>query len=477
MNKSFDWPEKKIGLQDLLLDKDNHRLKFDRDIQLKTQNSIIKNLILHDNILSLAKQISEHGFVPVEKMIVLEKGEKYIVLEGNRRLAALKCLINPELAHPYSKKFKELGTNFPLSSIKKIPVFIAPNRKEALSKFIIPKHTEPSVKKWATYNKSKIYAKMILDQGKTVDDVCKSYNIKKDSVIKALRMYQCYEIATKLPLTNEVMDKVLDERKFPITTLDRLMQSKEGQKFLGIKFDKNGNLKGKIQKEEFIKRYMQIISDIAEKTATSRTLHEDKDKKSYLENIKKKPNLNTTGSFSFKSFNKRIISNKFKKPKNPKIRKTKLKDYRFVIPHESSILNKIYSEIESHNFYSKPYSFAIVFRTFLHLCCIQFSRKHNLFKKIKKSERNNNTKNSPDPTLGECLNYFKKKTTFQDKGIERSIADFINKQNNPNMTTLNTLNTLNHANTITISGENHSKMLDTLEQLLRKLLEEKNANS
>ena len=51
------------------------------------------------------------------------------------------------------------------------------------------------------------------------------------------------------------MKIVLDERKFPITTLDRLIKTENGQNFLGIHFDNKGLLKGKIKKDEFIKGY------------------------------------------------------------------------------------------------------------------------------------------------------------------------------------------------------------------------------
>ena len=98
MNKTFDWKEKDINLQDLLLANEKQRLKTDRDMQLDDQEDILENLIKNDNIFSLAKQISKYGFVPVEKMVVLKQKQKYIVLEGNRRLAALKCLDNPNLA-------------------------------------------------------------------------------------------------------------------------------------------------------------------------------------------------------------------------------------------------------------------------------------------------------------------------------------------------------------------------------------------
>lgn len=470
--KTFNWPEKKIGLQDLLLDPENHRLKTEQITQLKNQKDIIKSLIKNDDILSLAKQISKHGFIPVEKIVVLKKGKKYVVLEGNRRLAALKCLTHPELAEKSNliNSFKKLGQSFPIESIKQIPVFLAPNREEALKKFIIPKHTEPSIKRWSTYNKSKLYAKMILDQGKTLEKVCSEYGLEKEALLKALRTYQSYEIATKLPLSEEIMNEVLDERKFPVTNLDRLMMSEETQKFLGIRFDKNGSLKGKVKRDEFIKGYSKIVSDIALKNETSRTLDKEEDRNRYIKSFgrNEKPDLSKSGSFSLSSFKRAIKKAGEPQKKQPKANKKSLNDYDFKIPPGSSIILKVYEEIKSINFRTKSYTFAMVFRAFLNMCCVQYARANNLFGKIdKKGEL---------PTLGECLNHFKDEDTFSDKGVKSSIGSFLNNQQAGKITTLEILNRLNHSNTESISGDLHERMLDTLEQFLRKLLRGINAN-
>lgn len=467
MNKNFNWEEKKINLQDLLLDEENHRLKIDRNIQSHNQQSILENLIVNDDILSLAKQISQYGFVPVEKMIVLKKRNKYTVLEGNRRLAALKCLNKPNLAKQSRliNDFKKLQDS--LSIPQEIPVFIAPSRDEALAKFIIPKHTEPSVKKWATYNKAKVYAKMILDQGREIDEVCKTLSLEKDNVLEFLRMYQCYEIATKLTLNDKIMEKVLDERIFPITTLDRFIKFREGQIFLGIEFNKCGKLKGKIKKEEFVKGYSKLIIDLAKKEQTSRTLHTKEQIIEYTKSFrnKEKPNLDEKGSFTFQSF-KQPQSSISRRSKKSKINNQTLHDYQFNILSGSSIIRKIYEEVKDLNFDKKPYSFAVLFRTFLQLCCLQYARNTKILTKIKEKNENKNE----DPTLHNYLTFFKNDNVFQDNGVTKSIEKFLNKQNNCNMTTLNTLNQVNHGNTLTISGEQHGKMLDTLEQLLRYLL-------
>ncbi|HEY6311869.1 MAG TPA: hypothetical protein VIY52_13830, partial [Streptosporangiaceae bacterium] len=49
-------------------------------------------------LLRLAEDISKFGISPIDLALVIPDGKVYIVLEGNRRVAALKLLKNPGLA-------------------------------------------------------------------------------------------------------------------------------------------------------------------------------------------------------------------------------------------------------------------------------------------------------------------------------------------------------------------------------------------
>jgi hypothetical protein len=49
-------------------------------------------------LLRLADDISQFGVSPIDLALVIPDGNVFIVLEGNRRVAALKLLKNPGLA-------------------------------------------------------------------------------------------------------------------------------------------------------------------------------------------------------------------------------------------------------------------------------------------------------------------------------------------------------------------------------------------
>ncbi|WP_405389663.1 hypothetical protein OG596_18285 [Streptomyces sp. NBC_01102] len=61
-----------------------------------------------EKLLRLAKDIAQHGINPTELPIVVVEGDRNVVVEGNRRVAALKLLGNPGLA-PTEKLKKQFA--------------------------------------------------------------------------------------------------------------------------------------------------------------------------------------------------------------------------------------------------------------------------------------------------------------------------------------------------------------------------------
>ena len=91
---------KQLNIDQLLLDMENPRLP--RSIE-HAEEPIFKYLARETSIEELMKAIGENNFFPGEPLIVcpnLENPDKYTVIEGNRRLTALRLLENPTLISP-----------------------------------------------------------------------------------------------------------------------------------------------------------------------------------------------------------------------------------------------------------------------------------------------------------------------------------------------------------------------------------------
>src|ERR1700693_1669019 len=86
-----------IPVNDLLLDADNPRL-LDAGIGPNaTQEQILNTLWTMMAVDEVALSIAENGFYQHEPLYATKHGDKYHVIEGNRRLAAVMLLRNDRL--------------------------------------------------------------------------------------------------------------------------------------------------------------------------------------------------------------------------------------------------------------------------------------------------------------------------------------------------------------------------------------------
>lgn len=127
---------KTLQINNLLLDLDNPR--FPRIVESQREAINLMLEIQSDKIEALAKDISEFGLDPSERLIVFkseasEETKAYTVAEGNRRLTALKLLQEPELSD--NEKFKSrikkiIQTNLQLPKEVDCVVFESPEEFE-----------------------------------------------------------------------------------------------------------------------------------------------------------------------------------------------------------------------------------------------------------------------------------------------------------------------------------------------------------
>lgn len=81
-----------ISPLDLLLDTENPRFVI---LQSREQADIRKYLVTYEDVCQLATDINTYGrLLPGERIVALHEGDKYVVVEGNRRTCSLQMLLN-----------------------------------------------------------------------------------------------------------------------------------------------------------------------------------------------------------------------------------------------------------------------------------------------------------------------------------------------------------------------------------------------
>lgn len=129
MNK-FPYP-KTLNTSELLFDPENPR--FPREISSGAENIILEKMIRDERVAEVMQSIGVQGYFEGEPLLVAQAsdGEKYYVVEGNRRLAALK-LLNGELETP--KRLKTVFSIIEDATEKptKVPCIVFSERKDIL---------------------------------------------------------------------------------------------------------------------------------------------------------------------------------------------------------------------------------------------------------------------------------------------------------------------------------------------------------
>jgi hypothetical protein len=290
------WPEKTIAVTTLQLDGRNPRIPSG-GAEL-SQRDLIAELVQHDDVYDLARDIAEQGYSPLESLIGLKDDGKTIILEGNRRLAALKLLINPDLAPPaFLNRFQKLAEKGATPGMREVRVLHAPTR-EAAAPLILRKHTRDQVDRWSPLMQARFY-RTLAAGGASLAEMARQYGTTAGDMARFLRTNSMYEAACRIDLPEDVRKKVHDPRNFPAAVLQRLIDIPKARTFLGIVFDDKGEIRGNVHRDEFAKGYARILSDIAREKIDTRKLNTVADAEKYLAGLKKdEPDKTRAGSFA-----------------------------------------------------------------------------------------------------------------------------------------------------------------------------------
>lgn len=258
-------PEIKDGLKigDLVLDHDNPRISHAAGQQEALQK------IVNDQktkLAKLAQSIADHGLNPMDRFLVLQLNQtpkRYIALEGNRRVAVFKMLANPavmsglDMPPPMRATFERLAKNFKKSLIEPLACFELSSRDEARYWLNLRHnigHDGAGVDNWKSFAKRR-------------------FDGKPPSV-------QVLELVTEQAgLTPSERASITD--KFPMSTLERLLENRAVRKELGIDV-KDDKVVTKLPAAEIARPLKKIVTDLASKRVKVNTLMKTADMLKYV---------------------------------------------------------------------------------------------------------------------------------------------------------------------------------------------------
>jgi hypothetical protein len=360
-----------ISVEKLLLDVNNPR----HDI-LEDQKDAIREMIAdqHEKLVNLARDIVQEGINPSELTIVTPDGqsnENHVVLEGNRRLAAIKLLHNPSLANlggkpSVAKFFNENSQKFSENPVTSLRCVVFENRDEA-THWIQLKHTGENKGVGVVGWDSEAVARF------------------RQRLGKPSLALQVVEFVKKNSNLDETQQEKLNNIR--LTNVARLVNDPDVRKVLGIGVD-NGDIISEIPPEEVVKGLTKIVNDVSDKDFTVNDIRHKKDREEYLKKLgrgdlpskatkqiepwrlESLPANNTVPLISAVSSTKKSVpltSNR----KN-------LIPPRCILKIGHQRINKIYKELRGLEVDDYPNACAVMLRVFLELSLEEYAKHHGI---------------------------------------------------------------------------------------------------
>jgi hypothetical protein len=390
--------KKLINYKKLIVNPENYRFE-----KVKNSSEAI-NLMLKEKgkeILNLAKNILDNGLDQTKDFRVLKsKNGDFIVLDGNRRITAIKCLHEPNLIkdEKLKKAFLKLLENKP-KIIKEINSFIYGSEEEA-SKWIKLDHTGKNEgvgqDSWGTPEIERFGYKF---EGK---------------ISPAMQIVGMIE---------EDLGLKVNTNKLKVTTINRILSNPESRAILGVDIQK-GIVDVSTNRQEVVSNSKKLFDKVIQDNVKVDEVYSKEKSLSFMQELfnkkdakNEKPILPSTAPLPIENNSK--VKNKRSSPKTSS--RSYLIPNSCVIPidnTEAPKINNIYRELKNDlliddSLSAVPNAVGVLFRVFLEVSLDYYAKKNGAYY-FKQND-----------TINIKINWVV--TSMIGKGYDKKIFDNINK--------------------------------------------------
>lgn len=153
-------PSQKVELIDTSqIDFDPKNPRFYRLNDAHSVAAVIEEMLDDESVQDLMLSIGQKGYFEGEPLLVTKEGERYTVIEGNRRLAAVK-LLNSEVPPPSRRKnsIATIQSEAVVTPPRTLPCLVYEGRREIL-RYLGYRHIT-GIKEWDSLSKAKYLAQL-----------------------------------------------------------------------------------------------------------------------------------------------------------------------------------------------------------------------------------------------------------------------------------------------------------------------------
>jgi hypothetical protein len=365
------WEIAQIPVTDLLLDSANPRLGTDQPDQQRTMLELI--LDREDQILNLAEDIvNQASLDPTAPIVVVATGDRrkrYKVIEGNRRVLALKALETPslvsvKLAPKQTRRLNELSRRYARSPLDEVTCVLFDTEEEA-EHWIRLRHTGQNE------------GRGLVSWGAVEQD---RYNSRRDGVRKPAG--QVLEFVEK---HGHLSAEAKASSRGVLTNIERLLGTPEAREHIGVDVAR-GQVIALYPTEELAKSLTRIVEDAKSGAVTVPQLYHKDDRINYAKGLPR-----TTLPKRSKRLDDPVplddLTQGAPKPGagvKPKPKRRKARPRTTVIPERSNLnvapprINAIYNELSQLTAEQCPNACSVLLRVFLELTVDHYIEENRL---------------------------------------------------------------------------------------------------
>ena len=182
-----------IKVKDLHFDRRNPRLAEYGILDSTKDGDILRILWDAMDVRELVQSIAASGFFPHEALIVAKEEGRYVVIEGNRRLAAVKVLLDESVAHDNGWEVPSLSDS-DRKQLESLPAIVS-DRQDSW-RFLGFKHVNGPAK-WTSYAKARYIADVHRQYGKPLSDIADQIGDRHRTVQRLYRGLMVLEQAER----------------------------------------------------------------------------------------------------------------------------------------------------------------------------------------------------------------------------------------------------------------------------------------
>ena len=221
-----------VATEQLNLDPRNPRLREDQHGLLQDE---LLEVMTDWGLEEIAASVGENGYWPHEAQLVVREKllpqadkESIIVVEGNRRLAAVRLLLKAHAGQPLNAKWRRLASDLTAETVEKLkhlPTIKADERSDVDS-FLGFRHVT-GIKQWEPHEKAAFIAKLV-DSGLSYEEVMRRIGSKTPTV---RQNYLAFKLFRQL---EELEDIAVEKVRNKFSVLYLSLRSSGTQEYLGV---------------------------------------------------------------------------------------------------------------------------------------------------------------------------------------------------------------------------------------------------